>query len=99
MLHALARGRTPARRGGDMPQLSRGDLQDVGLQEPGCGEDGVGAAIRVQILHVCVPAPLAATPRGEHVRREVTSSPPHLIYSQLISDLSRSYRCDNVLVA
>lgn len=72
MLHAFARGRAAARRGGHVPQLSRGDLQDVGVAQPGRGEDGVGAAVRVQVLHVRVPAPLAAAPRGEHVRGEVT---------------------------
>lgn len=74
VLYALAGGRATARRGGHVPQLPRRDLQDFRLQKPRRREDGVRTAVRVQVLHRRVPATLAAAPRGEDVRGQVSPS-------------------------
>lgn len=72
LLHTLARGRaTSGRVARDLPQLSCGNLQDHSVQESGGGEDGLGAAVRVQVLHASIPETLAAASRGEHMRGEV----------------------------
>lgn len=67
VLHAPAGGRAAAGRGLHVPQLPRGDQQDLRLPEPGCGEDRLRAAQRVQVLRLCVPEALAAAPRREEV--------------------------------
>lgn len=72
MLHSLARGCAAARRVGDVPQLPRRDLQDVGVAQPRRREDRLGVAQRVQVLHPRLPPPLAAAPRRANLRGEVS---------------------------